>query len=142
MDAKLTATDAFVHSGVVTRIAGKSVFVSLDPNLNCASCHAKGACGVPEAGPREVEITEPDGHYELHEPVSVILKKDLGNKALFWAYLLPFLLMTLTLFAASAVLPEWMAGLLSLGILIPYYLVVALLKKQFRKTFRISIQRN
>lgn len=142
MDAKLTATDAFVHSGVVTRIAGKSVFVSLDPNLHCASCHAKGACGVPEAGPREVEITEPDGQYELNEPVSVILKKDLGNKALFWAYLFPFLLMTLTLFAASAFLPEWMAGVLSLGILIPYYLGVALLKNQFRKTFRISIQRS
>ncbi len=142
MDAKLTATDAFVHSGVVTKIAGKSVFVSLDPNLHCESCHAKGACGVPDAGPREVEITDPDGPFEVNEPVSVILKKDLGNKALFWAYILPFILMTLTLFTASALLPEWMAGLLSLVILIPYYLGVALFKKQFRKTFRISIQRS
>ncbi len=142
MDAKLTATDAFVHSGVVTRIAGKSVYVALDPNLHCESCHARGACGVHDAGTREIEITDPDGPFELHEPVSVILKKELGNKALFWAYIFPFLLMTLTLFAASAVLPEWMAGLLSLVILIPYYLGVALLKKYFRKTFKISIQRS
>lgn len=142
MDARLTATDAFVHSGVVTKIVGKSVFVALDPNLNCESCHARGACGIHDTGSREIEITDPDGPFELNEPVSVILKKDLGNKALFWAYIFPFVLMTLTLFAASAVLPEWMAGLLSLFILIPYYLLVALLKKYFRRTFKISILRS
>ena len=139
MDAKLTATDAFVHSGVVTRIDGGSVFVALDPNLHCESCRAKGACGVSDAGSKEVEITDPQGTFRLDEHVEVVLKKDLGNKALFWAYLFPFLLMMLTLFTASLWLPEWMAGLVSLSILIPYYLSIALLKRYFKRTFKISI---
>jgi sigma-E factor negative regulatory protein RseC len=139
--AKLTATDAFVHSGVVTRIANGSVFVALDPNLHCDSCRAKGVCGVSDAGSREVEITDPQGTFRLNEPVEVLLKKDLGNKALFWAYLFPFLLMMLTLFTASVWLPEWMAGLVSLFILIPYYGSMALLQKYFKRTFKISILR-
>lgn len=139
MDAKLTATDAFVHSGVVTRIDGASVFVALDPNLHCESCRARGACGVSDSGSREVEITDPQGAFRLNEPVEVVLKKDLGNKALFWAYLFPFILMILTLFATSPWLPEWMAGLVSLFILLPYYLSIALLKKYFKRTFKISI---
>lgn len=139
MDAKLTATDAFVHSGVVTRIDGASVFVALDPNLHCESCRARGACGVSDSGSREVEITAPQGAFRLNEPVEVVLKKDLGNKALFWAYLYPFILMILTLFITSLWLPEWMAGLVSLFVLIPYYLSIALLKKYFKRTFKISI---
>ena len=115
--------------------------MALDPNLHCESCRARGACGVSGGGSREVEITDPQGAFRLNEPVEVVLKKDLGNKALFWAYLFPFILMMLTLFTSSLWLPEWMAGLVSLFILIPYYFSIALLKRYFKRTFKISILR-
>ena len=41
-------TDVFVHSGVVSRVEGHSVTVTLDQNLHCESCRAKGACGVSD----------------------------------------------------------------------------------------------
>ena len=139
MDSKLTGEEAYIHSGVVSKKNGNSLIVSLDENVHCESCRAKGSCGVSDSGSKEVEISYPDESFAMNEQVNVVLKKGLGLKAVFWAYLFPFLLMVLTLFTASAFLVEWMAGLLSLVVLIPYYLLLYALRNVFKKTFKISI---
>lgn len=141
MDLKAKEANAFIHSGLVSEINSRSIIVSLDKNVHCESCSAKGACGISDSASKEVEIMDPDGSFKLNEPVEVILKKDLGHKAVFWAYIFPFILMLLTLLSASFVFAEWIAGVLSLFILIPYYAVVYALKNYFKKTFRISILR-
>jgi sigma-E factor negative regulatory protein RseC len=71
--------------------------------------------------------------------VEVVLKKDLGQKAVFWAYIFPFLLMLATLLTSSLFLQEWLAGVLSLLILLPYYGTLYALKDYFKKTFRITV---
>ncbi|MBT8178035.1 MAG: SoxR reducing system RseC family protein [Flavobacteriaceae bacterium] len=141
MDFKPKETNAFIHSGVVSEIHGRSIIVSLDKDVHCESCSAKGACGVSDSTTKEVEIIDSQESFALNEPVKVILKKDLGQKAVFWAYIFPFLLMLLTLVTASLFFAEWIAGLLALLILIPYYTAVYAFKNYFRKTFRISILR-
>ncbi|MCE2613287.1 SoxR reducing system RseC family protein [Flavobacteriaceae bacterium D16] len=139
MDFKAEETDAFVHSGVVSEMKGSSIIIALDENVHCESCSAKGACGVSESVNKTVEVVNPEGSFKLNQPVEVILKKDLGQKAVFWAYIFPFLLMLATLLTSSLFLQEWMAGLLSLLILIPYYGMVYALKNYFIKTFKISV---
>lgn len=139
MGAKWTDTKAFTHPGVVTRINGQSVTVKLEGNIHCQSCSARGACGISDSPSREVDLHDPSGTFRLNEEVSVVLKRELGRKAVFWAYILPFLVMVLTLLAASYFYPEWLAGTLSLLVLIPYYLLVHALKGYFRKTFRIDV---
>ncbi|MBT8205999.1 MAG: SoxR reducing system RseC family protein [Eudoraea sp.] len=141
MDFKPKETNAFIHSGVVSEIHGRSIIVSLDKDIHCESCSAKGACGVSDSATKEVEIIDSQETFKLNEPVKVILKKDLGQKAVFWAYIFPFLLMLLTLMTASMLFAEWIAGLLSLLILIPYFATVYALKNYFKRTFRISILR-
>ena len=113
----------------------------MDGNVHCESCRAKAACGVSE-NRKEIEVFDSGGSYALNEPVEVVLKKDLGNKAVFWAYIFPFLLMLSTLLTASLFVREWIAGVLSLLILAPYYLLVFLLRDYFKSTFRISIVRS
>jgi len=141
MDFKPKETNAFIHSGVVSEIHGRSIIVSLDKDVHCESCSAKGACGVSDSTTKEVEIIDSQESFKLNEPVKVILKKDLGQKAVFWAYIFPFLLMLLILVTASLFFAEWIAGLLALLILIPYYATVYAFKNYFRRTFRISILR-
>lgn len=140
MDSKPTEERVYVHKGVISKISGRSVFVSLDKNLHCDSCHAKGACGISDSKAKEIEIVNSGGHYKLYEPVEVVLKKHAGHKAVFWAYVFPFILMLLTLLTASLLFSEWIAGLLSLLVLVPYYLLIHGLKNYFRKTLDISIQ--
>jgi sigma-E factor negative regulatory protein RseC len=141
MGSKPSDERVYVHKGVISRISGGSVIVSLDKNLQCESCHARGACGVSDSVAKEIEVVDSGGHFTLHEPVEVTLKKQSGHMAVFWAYVLPFVLMLLTLLTSSLLFSEWMAGLLSLGVLIPYYLLIHGLKNYFRKTLDISIQR-
>ncbi len=139
MGVKPLEEEAFVHSGIVSEMKGSSLIVALDDNVHCEACSARGVCGVTDTVNKTVEVVNPEGTFKLNQPVEVILKKDLGQKAVFWAYIFPFLLMLATLLTTSLFLPEWMAGLLSLLILIPYYGMVYALKDYFKKTFRVSV---
>jgi sigma-E factor negative regulatory protein RseC len=139
MANSLTQRDSFTHPGVVSRIAGNSVFVRLDSNVHCESCRAKSACGMSGAAIKEVEVNEPPTTFTLEEPVQVILKKGTGFMAVFWAYILPFLLMMSSLLLALAYVPEWMAGLLALGILVPYYFILHQLTDSFKEKFKVSV---
>ena len=139
MDSKLVSKDAYIHSGIVSKLNGSSLIISLDDNVHCESCRAKGTCGISDSGSKEVEVPHTNDSFTLNEHVNVVLKKGLGLKAVFWAYIFPFLLMIATLIISSAFLIEWMAGLLSLLILIPYYLLLYVLRNAFKKTFKISI---
>lgn len=141
MDLKQTEEHVYIHSGVISQINRGSVIVSLDKNVHCETCHAKGACGVSDSAAKQIEVVDTKRTYSLNEPVEVILKKNLGHKAVFWAYVFPFILVVVTLLTASFFVTEWVAGLMSLLILIPYYLLMHGLKSYFKRTFDISIQR-
>ena len=131
--------DTFVHAGIISKINSDSVIVTLEQNIHCESCHVKGTFGVSEYGTKEVEVPKTSDFYKINEQVDVILKKALGLKAVFWAYVFPFILMFFTLIIASSFLKEWVAGLLSLLILVPYYLLLYFLKNTLKSAFKISI---
>ena len=135
-----TADDTIVkHEGVVSKITNDVVTISLKGNINCEACNAKAACGVSESNSKEIEISNSSQTLKLNENVEVLLKKNLGLKAVFWAYLFPFILMLTVLLIASTLFQEWIAGLLSIAILIPYYLMLYVLRNTFKKAFKLSI---
>ena len=135
-----TADDTIVkHEGVVSKITNDVVTISLKGNINCEACNAKAACGVSESNSKEIEISNSSQTLKLNENVEVLLKKNLGLKAVFWAYVFPFILMLTVLLIASTLFQEWIAGLLSIAILIPYYLMLYVLRNTFKKAFKLSI---
>jgi sigma-E factor negative regulatory protein RseC len=129
------------HEGVVSRISSNSITVSLKGNLHCEACNAKSACGVSDSDTKEIEVQTLGQSVELHEHVEVFLEKGLGLKAVFWAYVFPFILLFAVLLVASAIYPEWIAGLLAIGILIPYYLLLYVLKNSFKSAFKVSVSK-
>lgn len=139
MNSLRQKNDTFVHSGFVSKISGQTITVNLEQNIHCESCRAKSSCGISESNTKEVEIINAEDSFKINERVDVILKKTLGLKAVFWAYLFPFTLMFFTLIIASNFLKEWLAGLLSLFILIPYYLMLYFLKASIKGAFKISV---
>lgn len=139
MNSEASIKDTFVHSGVISKITGSSVIVSLEQNIHCESCRAKASCGISESNTKDIEIQNTTDSFKMNETVTVVLKKALGLKAVFWAYVFPFILMFTTLLITSGFLKEWLAGVVSLFILIPYYLTLYLLKNTLRSAFKISI---
>lgn len=141
-DFKSNSWNYVKHSGVISKMNNSFITVSLDDDINCEGCKAKGACGVSESNSKEIEVPTALQSFNLNEGVEVIMQKELGLKAVFWAYIFPFILMISVLLISSSFFKEWIAGLLSLLILAPYYLLLHVFNTSFQKAFRINIVKN
>lgn len=133
------------HSGAISKITNSTITVSLEANINCEGCKAKAACGVSESSSKEIEIENPNQleqtkeRFTLNEEVAVEMQEELGLKAVFWAYLFPFILLVSVLVLASLFFSEGQAGLIALSVLVPYYVLLYLLHAFFKKKFKVSI---
>lgn len=134
------------HSGAISKISSSSITVSLDGNINCEGCKAKAACGASESSSKYIEIEHPESvenslvkPFQLHEQVDVVMTEQLGLKAVFWAYVFPFILLIAVLLIASLFFTEWQAGLMALMVLVPYYAALRYLNSFFKKKFKVSI---
>jgi sigma-E factor negative regulatory protein RseC len=131
------------HDGVIASMDEDRVTVKITSYAACSSCHAKGACNM--AGGEEeklLHIPLPDPDFSIGEKVKVILAQSLGFRALFLGYVLPFLLvltMLLTMTAAGS--GELVAGLASLGVLLPYYAGLKWMRRKVDKQFSFFVQK-
>ena len=127
------------HDGVVSKISNHSITVALKGSVHCEACNAKAVCGASESNSIEIEVEDVSQALRLNESVEVILKKNVGLKAVFWAYVFPFILLMTTLLVSLVYYKEWVAGLLAFAILIPYYGMLYVLRNTFKKEFQISL---
>jgi sigma-E factor negative regulatory protein RseC len=130
------------HRGFVERFTNNSVIVRIISESACASCHAKGACSAADMQDKEIEIYTKDKKFAPGEIVSVVMDQSQGFKALMIGYVYPFILVFAGLLCANAAgLPELSCGLLAIGLLFPYYLLVYLYRNKLRKDFNFSIRK-
>ncbi|MDR1274369.1 MAG: SoxR reducing system RseC family protein [Odoribacteraceae bacterium] len=74
------------HDGVVTRVTGENVTVSVEVPASCEGCRARGACGLAGDGTREVVVRHPGGRVAEGDRVTV--RAD-APRPVFLAYVLP-----------------------------------------------------
>ena len=130
------------HSGIVKSIDNEVVKVNILSASACSSCHLKGACGAAETENKIVEIFNPEQTFSVGEQVNIVAQESLGFKALFYAYLLPFILIILTLIITSFFTSsEATIGLLSLIVLVPYYIGLSFYKRKLKKIFTFKLQK-
>lgn len=128
------------HEGIVEQADGDRVKVRILSASACAACHAKGACTAADLQEKYIDASC-DDTYSPGDRVLLIGETKLGLKAAWWAYILPLFIMLVTLIITHAFTQnEPLSGLMSLGILIPYYLVIKLFYSKFLKTFSFTIK--
>ncbi len=129
------------HSGFVKEIRGTSLIVNIVNQSACSTCHAKGACTVSDYQDKEIEISNYSGTYSPGEEVTVVFKETQGFTALFYGYILPFILVLSTLIVSvSLTKNELTGGLLALAILIPYYTTLYFFRKSLKKVFKFEVE--
>lgn len=135
------AKDYISHPGIIKEIKDNSLVVSIISTSGCASCQLKGACSASETTEKEVEVAKnTHQHYQRHQKVVVAMRKGMGMRAVWWAYILPFLLLLTSLFTLNYYLGnEGLAGLISLAILVPYYVLLHLSNKKLKRQFNFFI---
>jgi len=129
------------HVGTISNIKDEKITVSILNVSACAGCHAKSACSMSDMKEKEIDIIDYSSSFKLGEEVKVVYQESLGWLALLLAYVLPFVLVLITLFIATAFTNELISGLLALGILLPYYSLLYFLKDRLKKTFSFTIHK-
>jgi sigma-E factor negative regulatory protein RseC len=130
------------HDGVVDSMDGNEVLVRITSYAACSSCHARGACNVTEEKEKIMRVGAGASSFRTGEKVRVVLAQSQGFRALFLGYVLPFLLVLIALLIISALgSSELVAGLVSLSVLIPYYLGLKLLQGKLERQFSIFVQK-
>jgi len=129
------------HEGVIQKIEGLHARVTFSVQSACSECHAKGVCSVAGMEEKSVDVFH-RGDFTTGEKVSVILKKSLGYKAVVLAYVLPFFIVLLFLILFTLVLDsEALAGIYSLTLLIPYYLLIYHFRNKISREFSFTIRK-
>jgi len=128
------------HDGIVKKIDDKSVIVSISSSTACSGCHAEGSCNMSGIEEKIIEVT---GRYEVRpgDKVTILMKQSSGFAALFLGYVLPLISVISVLITLIALqVSELFAGLISLFILIPYYLILFLFRKRVNEKFTFMLK--
>ncbi len=130
------------HPGIVESVDDVHVKVRIASAAACGSCTVKSACGMSEMEDKVLEVIRESGRdFEIGSQVTVYMKQTLGSLAVVLGYILPFVVVLLGLIIGLGLgLSEGLAGLLSIGVLVPYYLVLYLSRNRLKKTFRFYIR--
>jgi len=136
--------DDIKHDGRIIKIHDNTIDVSVLSIASCASCQVKGMCSVSDMKEKIVEVNKPkDSEYKVGEIVVVSMRKSSGNRAVMLGYFIPFLILVISIFILSSLLnSDGVAALISLGLLIPYYITLFIIKDKIKKNFAFYITRS
>lgn len=127
----------------MSEVGDKLVEVEFVTESACASCKAKGLCGVDEGNKRFVTVYEPLAqYYSVGEQVMIGVSEVMGMKAAIYAYIIPFFILLGTLLVTLHIgWSETMAGLTSLGLMALYYIVLYLFRRRIEKEIVFKIRK-
>jgi sigma-E factor negative regulatory protein RseC len=132
--------EQILHAGIVQEVSENKITVVIVNASACSSCHASGACLASDLKEKEIEILHFSGEYHKGQHVNIIGRTSQGYKAAFYGYLLPFILVFITLIVCALITKsEGLAGILSLAILIPYYSFLYLFRNKIKGSFEFEI---
>ena len=133
------------HEGIVVRadefVRTQNVRVQITQKAACAACKAKSMCTASETMVKEIEAVSLEP-LQVGDEVMVMVKKHLGWKAVFLAFILPFLLLLFLVW----LLPHWvqseaLVGTIALLSLAPYYATLHLFDHRFREEYQFFAQK-
>ena len=133
--------DCIAKNGIVDHMDDHSIYVKIMSMSACASCSAGGVCGSADASEKLIEIdrnTAPE--VKVGDSVKVHMDVANGNLAVVYGYLLPFLLLIISLIVFVNLMDEGWAGLLSIAVLLPYYAGLFIFRDKLKKRFRFTLE--
>ena len=130
------------HSGVIESVEDGCLRVRILQESACAACKVAGQCHAAESKEKivDVYIQATDG-YTVGQTVTVTASKNAVKLSMAVAFGLPLVIMVLALVLTLLITgSEAKAGLAALLVLVPYYLMVWMMRNRIGAvvTFRIE----
>lgn len=137
---KSGSRETIEHDGTVKKVDSNSVLVSISKSSACSGCHAEGMCGI--SGKQE-KIVDVIGRYNVSpgDTVTVLMEISTGYKAVVLSYLIPLIIVIAGLIALNSLsASELTAGLVSISLLVPYFLILYLFRKKINRSFTFTLK--
>jgi len=138
----MSSSSEISHRGRIVAITPEITTVEIVSESACAACHAKGLCSLGDSTVKQIELpTRGWDNYSVGQEVDVVLRASMGHKAVWLAYVIPLLIMVAALLGTlSAGGSELLAGLVAIGAIAFYYLVIWLLRGRLRNEYIFNIK--
>lgn len=130
------------HKGRVKQIDSTRILVQIMQASACSACEAKSLCHSAESKEKMIEVHAADAaDFEVGQEVMLVGTLSQGLKAVVYAYVIPLILMLVVLFLSLLRgMDEALAALLSIGVLIPYYLIIYLMRHHLTRKFSFTLK--
>ena len=130
------------HAGVVDGVEGECVRVRILQSSACSACKVAAHCNASKTKEKIIDVMDADAsHYQKGDQVMVVADTAVGFRASLYGYLLPLILMVVTLVGVlAAIHSEGLAAVSALGILIPYYVLLFLMRNKLRNKLSFSLE--
>ena len=130
------------HEGIIDSIDEGCVHVRILQTSACAACKVAGYCNAAEAKEKIVDVFQTDvSAMKVGDTVTVSTTGNTAAQALLWAFGFPFILMvTVLVIVLWQTGNEGMAALSGLLTLIPYYVLLFLLRHRMRRKMSFVIE--
>jgi len=140
--SKMSDNEIIEHQGIIVGINKKVVSVQITNQSACASCHAKGACSSSDLMDKIIEINTPVANlFNEGQIVSIGEKSSQGFIAVFWAYILPtILILSYLIISSQYISNEIIVGLSTLGLVTLYFIVLYLFRSKLKNSFTFTIK--
>lgn len=130
------------HRGKIVDIDPLVTKVEILRTSACSACHAKELCGFSEEEKRIVDVaTSGFDPHQIGEEVTLCMKKSMGMKAVWIAYVIPLVILVITVLVLSAFgLGELAMGLGAIAAVALYYVVILCFRDRLSNEFIFYIK--
>jgi len=130
------------HAGVIHQINGKHIRVQIFQESACSACHAKGACSAADMKDKYIDVESDGFDYKIGEQVTLYGQSSMGLFAVLLAFVIPFLLILLTLFILKNYTDnEAISGSVALGTLLPYFIILSFFNSRLKSKLKFHIKK-
>ena len=129
------------HEGIITKIEDSNIEIKILSRSACASCNIKGACNMSELQEKIITIPAPkDKNLSIGQEVKISMGLRQANRAVIFAYVIPLIILVAMIFILSTLkIEEGLNALISIGTLIPYYMILFLFRNRLKRKFEYEI---
>jgi sigma-E factor negative regulatory protein RseC len=126
---------------MITKVYPGILQIEIHDETACDACSAQKSCCMSGAREKRIEIPFTSGNYHPGDKVTVTGKRSMGAWATLIAFIVPLILILVALLAASSRgVGERQAAMISLSVVVIYYLGIYFFRNKFKQTFTFTIQ--
>ena len=131
------------HLGIVENINGSRLKVKIVQSSACSACSVKGHCSASETKEKIIDdYNKNNVPCQVGERVMIVGTTSMGMKAVLLAFVLPFIVLLLALIISLKLTggDEAVSALVSLGTLVPYYLIIYICRNRLSRSFMFILE--